>query len=608
MSMQHKNHVHGLNIGQHAMFKPADNPVTRHWIIATILLAVFLLCGLWAVNVYTEARYVEAQEKVALASLKSLSKQAKPLVKAEGVDGLRKIEKHPDFIRAQKAAALADNVTQGLSWRILSFVPGIGDDIQVARTLTHTAHVALNEVAPQFIQPALKVADSKFTKNGKVDLTPLITAQKSFNSANATVQQLASQVKTLPSAHVSQLQAARTQVAGKLVPAAQQLNAAMTTYNELMKMMTSSKPHTLLLVAATTAEVHASTGLVGSIGSLTLGNNKIEFGDFHANTEFESQGDVIRSAEAWHIFNEPTWYYTMDIRDATIDPDFNNAATYIINTWQRSKYKVNPSPIGVLMVDPMFVQELIRQSGSIQVPDLGLEINGDNAATYLQNKIYIDIPHPTIQDKIFALVISHTVSSIMDDLNAKTITGLLKVIPEYAKQRHISLYFTDKKLQPIADALGMTQRAQYSEKKPQLGIYINSHMPSKMDFYADRRAEIKQISGPTKDGVKGKRKYEVTYSVTNTLDYSTLFILPEYISGASDPGHLVENLLVYPPKGGTVKYTGDEVFDHNTWNKKHFIRNLYNIDLGETKDYHFIVSTSAQAEEGLTIDQSPMAH
>lgn len=46
---------------------------------------------------------------------------------------------------------------------------------------------------------------------------------------------------------------------------------------------------------------------------------------------------------------------------------------------------------GVIMVDPVFLQELTKISGNVTIPD-GTVLTGDNTAEFLLNKVYVDYP------------------------------------------------------------------------------------------------------------------------------------------------------------------------------------------------------------------------
>ncbi len=82
---------------------------------------------------------------------------------------------------------------------------------------------------------------------------------------------------------------------------------------------------------------------------------------------------------------------------------------------------------------------------------------------------------------------------------------------------------------------------------------------------------------------------------------------PGYILGGNGPqGRTDQFLLVYAPKGGTVKATTAPTgFTPFTWNGKKLQRTAYEIGSEQSSTYTFTVTTSPDTAHGLTLDQSP---
>ena len=68
--------------------------------------------------------------------------------------------------------------------------------------------------------------------------------------------------------------------------------------------------------------------------------------------------------------------------------------------WQRTSWGRDTPLDGVLMVDPVFLQELVKINGNITLSD-GRVLAGGNTAEFLLNKVYIDYP-VYMQDTYFA--------------------------------------------------------------------------------------------------------------------------------------------------------------------------------------------------------------
>ena len=596
-------HAAERRVGQHLKTLPRKKH-TGAWITLTVLMLLLIALGVWGYHTYRQARYVMAQEQSVMTQAKKITDKAKIAVKAQDLVTLKALAKDPTLEQMKTETAHAQAVMHNRNWTFLSHIPVLGNDVKVVQHLTSAAHDAVSDILPQFLNPLSSLVDQKWQENGQINLQPLLAVESQLTQGSKQFNSLTSDIQKLPHARIGKIEQARVKLVTKLVPLSRKVSQSLESLQYVTQLLSSPEEKTIILASATTAEIHSSNGLIGSLGNMTVGNNKIQMGEFHSNAEFETLGKIMNSPEAERIFNGDEHYYTMDIRDVTIDPDYNNVAQHIMDAWQASAYRVNNQPLGVLMVDPVFVQELIKLTGNVSTP-IGIQVTGDNAAAFLQNGIYFEATSNKVQDTIFGVVTAQAVHNIVDNLNPMTAIKISKVIPDFAKQRHISFYSTDKHLQKVAENMNLTPRAQASEIKPQLGLYVNSKMASKMDYYEQRNVSVKQTDGPQKDGVKGKRTYTVSLTIQNTLDPVQAPNLPLYIRGG-EAGHLKEILLAYAPKGGTVEST-DDSFTETTWNGKTLLRTKYNIQPGDKATYTFTVTTSPHAIAGLSIDQSPLA-
>lgn len=596
-------HAAERRVGQHLKTLPRKKH-TGAWITLTVLMLLLIALGVWGYHTYRQARYVMAQEQSVMTQAKKITDKAKIAVKAQDLVTLKALAKDPALEQMKTETAHADAVMHNRNWTFLSHIPVLGNDVKVVQHLTSAAHDAVSDILPQFLNPLSSLVDQKWQENGQINLQPLLAVESQLTQGSKQLNTLTADVQKLPHARIGKIEQARVKLVTKLVPLSRKVSQSLESLQYVTQLLSSPEEKTIILASATTAEIHSSNGLIGSLGNMTVGNNKIQMGEFHSNSEFEALGKIMDSPEAERIFNGDGYYYSMDIRDVTLDPDYDNAARHIMDAWQASAYRVNNQPLGVLMVDPVFVQELIKLTGNVSTP-IGVQVTGDNAAAFLQNGIYFEATSNKVQDTIFGVVTAQAVHNIVDNLNPMTAIKIAKVIPDFAKQRHISFYSTDEHLQKVAEDMNLTPRAQASEIKPQLGLYVNSKMASKMDYYEQRNVSIKQTAGPQKDGVKGKRTYTVSLTIQNTLDPVQAPNLPLYIRG-DEAGHLKEILLAYSPKGGTVEST-DDSFTETTWNGKTLLRTKYNIQPGDKATYTFTVTTSPHAIAGLSIDQSPLA-
>ena len=77
---------------------------------------------------------------------------------------------------------------------------------------------------------------------------------------------------------------------------------------------------------------------------------------------------------------------SFDIRDLAVYPDTSRVAEGMQSIWQRTSWGRDTPLDGVLMVDPVFLQELVKINGNITLSD-GRVLAGGNTAEFLLNKV-----------------------------------------------------------------------------------------------------------------------------------------------------------------------------------------------------------------------------
>ena len=115
------------------------------------------------------------------------------------------------------------------------------------------------------------------------------------------------------------------------------------------------------------------------------------------------------------------WPYTRDT---------SRSAEGMRAIWQRTPWGSNTQLHGVLMVDPVFLQELTKISGNVTIPD-GTVLTGDNTAEFLLNKVYVDYP-VSMQDALFAQVAEQAVGSMFSNIDLAKLTKVAQLMGSMA--------------------------------------------------------------------------------------------------------------------------------------------------------------------------------
>lgn len=413
----------------------------------------------------------------------------------------------------------------------------------------------------------------------------------------------------MPKTHINLIKSAYDSGNSQLVRISEKVDQLTKSFQILPSFLGADQSRTYALMAMTTSEERSSGGLIGSIGTVTTDNGKISIGDFHTNKEYLPYGNGSPTDDEERIFN--TWgplHMSFDVRDLAVFPDTSRSAEGMRAIWQRTPWGNDTQLDGVMMVDPVFLQELVKINGSITLSD-GRVLTGDNTAEFLLNTVYIDYSENET-DAYFEQVAEQTIGSMFTSMNLNKFTKVAQLMSTMASGRHFSLYAFDDSVQKSINKAGFTAQTPSSKENPKIGVYVTEQNPSKMGWYIHRTSKITRSSCNT----DGSQIYHVEYSMTNTLDSNSVQSMPAYISGVNEDqrGIGIEKTLIYAPAGGdltNLHAAGTGTVTDNrqeSLNGKTVYASIATIKPGETVTYSFDVTTSTKAVSDLALDQTPM--
>lgn len=186
-------------------------------------------------------------------------------------------------------------------------------------------------------------------------------------------------------------------------------------------------------------------------------------GDFRSDGEYIPYGAGDSTEDEQRIFRQ--WgplNMSFDVRDLAVYPDTSRSAEGMRAIWQRTPWGSNTQLDGVLMVDPVFLQELTKISGNVTIPD-GTVLTGDNTAEFLLNKVYIDYP-VSMQDALFAQVAEQTVGSMFSNVDLTKLTKVAQLMGSMAEGRHFSMYAFDETAEKPLVMQALPRRRQAARK------------------------------------------------------------------------------------------------------------------------------------------------
>ncbi|WP_240811897.1 DUF4012 domain-containing protein [Bifidobacterium avesanii] len=570
-----------------------------------LVLLLLILCAAGAAaytgyRFYQQAMQVKDHEMQAVSLLKNVQNM-KDLQSADALDQL--------IPQVKAHTAAAKEIAHGDLWQRAAQLPKYGTDIQTVQGMTDVVDSVVTDTLPK-LSGVMKtlLGTSLSNGDGQVNLQPIVDAQSGFNDTSTLLQQQLEQLEALPQPTVPQVKSAYDQSVEQFTQITQTIKDVNDTLQVLPQFLGVNGARTYVVVAQTTSESRSSGGLVGSLGTMTADNGKIEVGDFHPNARFLNTY-YGGSTDEQNVFDGPL-VFRFDVRDTTANPDFDKVAERIRTIWNYSAYS-STKVDGVMMIDPVFIQEMVKLSGNITL-DNGVTLTGDNTAEYLLNTIYKTVAISK-QDYYFEYVAKTAMNNMFKGMKIDTMMKMVQSLGSLAEQRHLYMYtFHEDEAQNFQNA-GFAKSSPSSEENPEVGIYLNQQNASKLDWYIKRKTVVTH----TGTNADGSQNYHVSFTMTNTIPENDVSKYSWYLVGGNNgvggAGTAVEKMLFYGPVGGSIsnlKASGTGKVTDNAQkaklNGKSLLTSVVYLASGASVTYDFDVTTSAKATAQLGVDQTPM--
>ena len=567
--------------------------------VVVLLVAIIAFLGIVGFNVYRQAKEVQEHESKALSMLSDFS---------TNVDDTKVQQIKAELPQIQQETRQASTIAHGTWWNIAQKMPYIGDDVTAVQGMTRVIDDLVNQSVPQFLDvvSALQTADLSSGDDG-INLRPILDCQQGMQQANDSLQQQVNTYNALPQPNIDMVRSAYSQGSDKLNALATRIDALSSTFHMLPGFLGNGQTRTSAVMSMPTSEMRSSGGLIGSVGELTADNGNVRIGDFQPNTAYLPYGIGDHSADEARIFSdEGPLHMSFDIRDTAVFPDTERAALAMRSIWTRTPWGHDVTLDGVIMVDPVFVQEMVAINGPVTLAD-GTVLTGDNTAEYFLNTVYKQY-EASQTDAVFGDTTGAVISDMFKNLNLGKLIKIGETMGTMAQERHFTMFAFDENLEKEIQAAGFTGETPNDPQHPSVGVYLTEQNPSKMGWYVKRTATIEK----TRCDASGAT-YHVEYTLNNTMKVSDVANLPPYITGVDAPnrGKGIEKILFYPPAGGRIDNISQlngavNAVQKTTMNGKELYKTVVEILPEQSVTYSFDVTVSPQAQSALTIDQTPL--
>lgn len=301
------------------------------------------------------------------------------------------------------------------------------------------------------------------------------------------------------------------------------LDSALTF---LPRLLGGDGPRRYLLAVVTPAEARGSGGVLGNFGEITAVDGKLSLTRFGRSAELTTNGIAVerRLLDAPADFIERYSVFGASIIWSNINmgPDFRAVGMAMANHYPQSGgSKVD----GVISVDPIALEALLRVLGPINVAGWPEPLDGKNTAEVLLFRSYVDKGG---SDPARLELLSQVAQTVWTKITDTKLAGpriLGKELGPAARMRHFQVWMRDPAEQSYVSSLHLSG-AVPENTNDNFGFVVNNASGNKIEWFLHRSIRYESVV----DFSSGKVKSVAIVTLRNDSPKQGL---PDYIIGNS---------------------------------------------------------------------------
>jgi hypothetical protein len=440
------------------------------------------------------------------------------------------------FESSSEAFARGDAHLGGVLALPSRLIPGVAQNVRAGADLSAAAATGMAEAAD-----ALRAVDpeSLAVVDGRIDLDavaavedPLLHVQVVLDDLQAASADVASPWLLAP------LQDELADLDERLASNEPRLENAIDAVRVAPQILGASGPRRYLVLFTTPVEARGLAGFVGNYAVITADDGAIDVTDFGRRSDLEQyvveNGAAcdgcpqefldrygrfgITGGDEFGGFGDRGW------TSVTLPAHF----PYVGEAAQVLFPQSGGPPIdGVIAMDPYVIQALMRYTGPVEVPELGLTVAPENAVEFVLRDQYAGLGTEDFSgndERVDAL------ETIGTEVIRRLLESSLPVPSEIARdlgplvgEQRLLFWTDDPDEQSLFDRIGMLGALPELGDDGGFGLMVSNAGHSKIDLYLDRTVDV-----TVETDADGTRTLVADVTLTNTAPASGL---PRYVIG-----------------------------------------------------------------------------
>ncbi len=316
----------------------------------------------------------------------------------------------------------------------------------------------------------------------------------------------------------------------KFDPQLQKLDRDLTSLDSaltfLPKLLGDESPRRYLLAVVSPAEARGSGGVLGNFGEITAVKGQLSLTRFGRSAELATNGISVerRLLDAPADFIERYSVFGASILWSNINmgPDFRAVGMAMANHYPQSGgSKVD----GVISVDPIGLEALLRVLGPIDVAGWPDPLDGKNTAEVLLFRAYVEKGGSSPERLELLSQVAQRVWQKVTTSQMPGPRGLGKELGPVARSRHFQVWMRDAEEEAYVSSLQLSG-AVPDNRNDNFGFMVNNASGNKIEWFLHRSIRYESVV----DFRSGKVKSVATVTLRNDAPKDGL---PDYIIGNS---------------------------------------------------------------------------
>ena len=545
-------------------------------------------------------------------SFKSHAKQMKANLK-EVVYAI----KDDDFVGAEQAMEGVDDEKLYLRekindpfWTLVGKFPFLKGDIKAVNELLDIMDDACNQIVHPFIVQAKGHPLSDLKAEGGFNVNLIRSYLDFAETIIPTVDDISTRINEIEFGPISK---------GAVGDYTDKISSLVETYEHFKEYIPlveefcgHGEDKFYLMLAQNSAEIRASGGFPGSMGTVRITDGVLEIGDFMSVYDLLPMGQAFDSGITDQEIQLFGYMYAGEAHDSNFNPHFARVAEITKASYEEWNEEFVD---GVISLTPAVIQEILSCLGESVTLDDGSVLDGTNATRIIQRDLYIIYQgqegyarvNNEYIDSLFAETAKKTMSVLVDNFKLERLPDYVKLFENGFANRTIMLWMANQKAERVVEKLGASGNLNNDKDNPKAGIYFSTCDPSKLGMFVEYYPEL---SEPTVLP-DGSREYTMTVVFNNYLnEYEEYNINSRFILGGYG-GAVQSYIYFFAPKGGTVSdfeidpwMWQDIMLDEYEGLELGYILNLF-LYPDEPVTVTYKITTAPGVETPLTIDMTP---